>query len=133
MRTLIVEDDFVSRKVLQQFLLPFGECDVSVDGMEALKAFQDAFEKGQPYELICLDVMMPALDGHAVLKGIRSFESERGVEISKGAKVIMTTALDDSSNVLGAFREGCEAYVVKPLDKQKLYHELRKLELIEVE
>lgn len=131
MKALIVEDDFTSRKVLLKFLEPYGECDIAVDGKEALEAFIDASEAGEPYDLVFLDIMMPEMDGHGVLKSIRAHESSKGIEGRDVAKVIMTTALDDSSNVLEAFKSGCEAYVVKPIDKETLYHEMKKLGIIE--
>ena len=131
MKALIVEDDSTNRMVLQKFLEPHAECRCAVDGKEALQAFKEAFEQGTPYELVCLDIMMPEIDGHAVLKQIREFEEESGVSAPEAAKIIMTTALDNSSNVLGAFRSGCEAYIVKPINKHTLYHEMRKLGLIE--
>lgn len=130
MKALIVEDDFTNRKVLQQLLQPYAECDIAVDGQEALMAFKKAYETDVPYDLICLDIMMPELDGHQVLKEIRSYETERDIRYPKGVKVIMTTALDDPGNVLGAFRQGCEAYVVKPISKTQLVHEMTKLGLI---
>ena len=39
MRILIVEDDFVGRKIMHQLLLEYGQCDVAVDGLEAVKAY----------------------------------------------------------------------------------------------
>ena len=130
MKMLIVEDDFTTRKILLKFLQPFGECDVAVDGQEALVAYKEALASNDPYRLICLDIMMPELDGHGVLKSIRDIEAAQGVAATEAAKIVMTTALGDSSNVLGAFKGGCEGYVVKPIDKQRLLAELRKLDLI---
>jgi two-component system chemotaxis response regulator CheY len=42
----------------------------------------------------------------------------------------MTTALGDSRNVMGAFRAGCEAYLVKPIRKERLLEEMEKLGLL---
>lgn len=131
MKVLIVEDDFSSRKIMLNFLSPFGECDVAIDGREAVSAFIEAYEQGAPYNLVCLDIMMPEMDGHAVLKQMRAYEEEKNLDEKRAAKVVMTTALDDSSNVLGAFKSGCGAYIVKPIDKQRLLQEIRKLGLIE--
>ena len=50
MKTLIVEDDFTSRRLLQRFLAPFSDCDVAVNGKEAVEAFRLALEAGQPYD-----------------------------------------------------------------------------------
>ena len=131
MRMIVVEDDFVSRRLLCAFLQPCGSCDVAVDGVEAVKAFEMAFDEGNPYDLACLDIMMPNMNGHEALKKLREIEREKGIEAGFGAKIIMTTALGDSKNVMLAFKAECDSYIVKPVDKAKLIEELKKLELIE--
>jgi two-component system, chemotaxis family, chemotaxis protein CheY len=129
MKCLIVEDDFVGRKLMQKYLSDYGECDVAVDGEEAVEAFKLAIENKLPYDLICLDIMMPNMNGHEALSAIREIESWHGINGLDGVKVIMTTALGDSENVMGSFREGCEAYIVKPIKKDALLHEIEKLGL----
>ena len=130
MRILIAEDDLASRKFLSKFLSAYGECDITIDGMEALEAFMLAWDEGKPYELICLDIMMPELDGIKTLKTIRDIEGQKGVEESKRAKIIMTTALNDTESVNFALRAGCEAYAAKPIDTKKLVQVMKKLNLI---
>jgi two-component system chemotaxis response regulator CheY len=127
MKCLIVEDEFMSRKLLQVYLSDYGHCFVAVNGQEAVEAFREALEENEPYDLIFLDIMMPEMDGHDTLEVIRRIESEHGIAGLDGVKVIMTTALDDSKNVMGAFRNGCEAYLVKPIEKKNLLEELEKL------
>jgi two-component system, chemotaxis family, chemotaxis protein CheY len=129
MRILIAEDDLASRKFLSKFLATYGECDITIDGMEALEAFMMAWDEGKPYELICLDIMMPELDGVKTLKTIRDIESQKGVEESKRAKIIMTTALNDTESVSYALGAGCEAYAAKPIDTKKLVEVMKKLGL----
>ena len=131
MRILIVEDDFVGRKVMHQVLLEYGECDIAVDGLEAVKAFDLAWNSGKPYDVIFLDIMMPNMSGHEALKIIRDKERERGVLPAREVKVIMTSALDDVKNVTQSFFQGgASAYLVKPIERRKIIDELRKLELI---
>lgn len=130
MKGLIVEDDFTSRKLLLAFLGKHGSCDVAVDGKEAINAFETAFREGEPYDLICLDIMMPEIDGHGVLRSIRDFEEKNNVRPEKRVKIVMTSALGDPKNVLNAFQSGCEAYLEKPLDKSSLMTELQKLGLV---
>jgi two-component system, chemotaxis family, chemotaxis protein CheY len=130
MKILIAEDDLASRKFLFKFLSTYGDCDITVDGMEALDAFMLAWDEGTPYELICLDIMMPNLDGIKTLKAIRDIEKQKGVEKSSRSKVIMTTALNEKENVYTAFENGCEAFASKPIDTQKLTEVMKKLELI---
>ena len=131
MRILIVEDDLASRKFLSKFLSAYGECDITIDGMEALEAFMMAWDEGKPYDLICLDIMMPELDGVRTLKTIRDIENQKGVEELKCVKIIMTTALNDTGSVLSAFDTGCEAYAAKPIDTKKLVEVMKKLNLIQ--
>lgn len=133
MRILIAEDDFASRKMLQKFLSRYGECDVTVDGMEAIDAFLMAMEDEEPYDLICLDIMMPVMDGYQALKGIRDIEKEKGILQEKAAKIIMITALNEEQNVKMAFDIGCTVYAPKPVDFEKLKKLMVKLELIEEE
>lgn len=70
MKILLAEDDFVTRKFMVGFLSKYGECDVTVDGMEAVDAFMMALEDGEPYDLVCLDIMMPVMDGYQALMGL---------------------------------------------------------------
>ncbi len=130
MRILIVEDDLVSRRFLQKFLSRFGECDVVVDGMEALDAFLYSLKENVPYRLICLDIMMPKVDGIKVLKTIRELEAQKGILPQDRSKVIMTTALNGMEMVQKAFELGCEGFASKPLDTEKLVEVMEKLGLI---
>ncbi|ABX43877.1 response regulator [Lachnoclostridium phytofermentans] len=130
MKILIAEDDFASRKFMLRFLSQYGECDITVDGMEAVDAFTMALESNEPYDLVCLDIMMPALDGYQALKGIRDLEKEKGIPEEKQAKIIMTTALSEGRNVTKAFELGCVAYAGKPIDQTKFENVLKKLELL---
>ncbi len=130
MRILIAEDDFASRKALLRFLSAYGECDVTVDGMEAIDAYLMALEEDNPYDLVCLDVMMPIMDGYQALKNIRDIEKEKNIPEDERAKVIMTTALNEEKNVKKAFELGCTVYCAKPVDMEKLKGMLEKLGLI---
>ena len=63
MRILIAEDDFASRLFMKKFLSKYGDCDVAVDGIEAIDAYLNSIQEGQVYDLICLDIMMPKVYG----------------------------------------------------------------------
>ncbi|MBQ8280189.1 MAG: response regulator [Roseburia sp.] len=130
MKILLAEDDFVTRKYMSNFLSKYGECDVTVDGMEAVDAFMMALEDGEPYDLVCLDIMMPVMDGYQALVGIRNLEKERGIPAENAVKVIMTTALNEEKNVKMAFELGCTIYSGKPIDQERFDQALKKLGLI---
>jgi CheY-like chemotaxis protein/HPt (histidine-containing phosphotransfer) domain-containing protein len=130
MKYLIVEDDFAARKLLQRYLVGYGECDFAANGIEAVAAFKDSLDKRQPYNLICLDVMMPQMDGQETLKEIRKIEYERNIRGLDCAKIVMTTALNDSKNVKRAFNEQCDGYLVKPIERSVLIAKLIELGII---
>lgn len=129
MRLLVVEDEFVGRRVLTRLLEPYGRVEVAVDGVEAIEAVKASLEEGEPYALICLDVMMPRLDGHGTLQQIRALEQERGLRLGRGAKIIMVSGLQDKETVLASFRGSGDAFLVKPVDPVKLVETLERLGL----
>ena len=133
MKCLVVEDDFTARKLLQTYLREYADCDVAVNGKEAIQAFSDALENSQPYDLICLDISMPEMNGQEALEKIRQLEKQRDIILGDGVKIVMTTAFDDKDNIMTAFRVGCESYLVKPVSQKKLFVELEKLGLLQTE
>lgn len=131
MKILIAEDDMTSRKFLSKFLSQYGECDLVVDGLEAIDAYLMALKEKAPYGLICLDIMMPKVDGVKVLKAIRDLEIQKGILPEKRSKVIMTTALAEAGFVNKAFEYDCDAYASKPIDTKKFIEVMDKLGLID--
>lgn len=131
MKTLIVEDDFLARSLISTLLSEYGICHVAVNGKEALDAIERAYDENDPYDLVCLDIMMPVMDGQQALLKLRELELQRGIRGLDTTKVIMVTSIDDSKNIMKAFRQGqCEAYLTKPLDRNKLIRHIKDLGLI---
>ena len=128
MKILIAEDDFVSRTLLQEIMSIYGTCHVASNGQEALDAFAEIVDSDNPYELICLDIMMPVMDGQEALKKIRELEHQKGIGGSDAVKIIMTTALDDPKNIMQALVKGsCDGYLTKPIDPDEMNKLLAKL------
>ncbi|TVR14108.1 MAG: response regulator [Planctomycetota bacterium] len=130
MKSLVVEDDFVCRKTLSSMLQGFGDCDIASDGVEAVEAVQLALNEKTPYDLICLDIQMPNLDGHGTLTQVRGLERDAGIPVGRGAKIIMTTAMNDKENIFSAFRGNADAYLTKPIVLERLRGELLNLGLL---
>lgn len=131
MKVLIVEDDYTSGVLMQKYLNEYGTSHTVLDGQAAVDAFRKAVEAGDSYDLICLDIMLPRMDGQDVLKQIRALEEEHGLLGKKAAKIIMTTALGDPQTIIKAFHEQCDGYLTKPIMKEKLLEEIAKLGLLE--
>ncbi len=131
MKTLIVEDDFTSRLLLQEYLKDYGSLHVAVNGVEAVDAVSIALENGDPYDLICMDIMMPEMDGHSALRELRMLEEIREIPPSRRAKIIMTTALGSMKDVMEAYNDACDGYLLKPIVRAVFLKELHDLGLIE--
>src|SRR5260221_294049 len=63
MKALVVDDDLITRIVLQEILSGYAEVHSCVDGSEAVLAYRRALERDDPYDLVCMDVLMPVMGG----------------------------------------------------------------------
>ncbi len=120
MRTLIVEDDVTSRKLMESLLAKYGECDSVEDGIEAIVAHRMAICEDNPYDLICLDLNLPDVDGLMVLRKIRWYEETKCPGELERTKIFVTTSSADRNIVKKAISLGCDNYILKPLNRDKL-------------
>jgi len=127
MRILIVDDDPINQKYLNAMLASYGEIEMAADGVQATEIFERELQSQQPFDVIFLDIMMPKMDGHETLHAIREMEISHGLDPNKRVKVVMVTALGDKENVLSAFSEGIEYYLVKPFKQSKVFQLMEEL------
>lgn len=127
MKILFAEDDYASRKFTSAFLKKYGEVDTTINGDEAIAAFQMAIEDKEYYDLVCLDVMMPGTDGIEALYKIREIEKKASIPTEKKAKIVMISALSDETYVGEAYELGCDGYAFKPLEIDSFETLLKKL------
>jgi two-component system chemotaxis response regulator CheY len=130
MRSLIVEDDATSRLLLVELLAPLKTVQDFDSGPPALKVVEDGLRNKQLFDLVCLDIMLPDMDGQQILRRIRDAEERAGYPIGRGSKIVMTTALRDKDNIMNAFRGSCDGYLTKPIEKARLFERLRELALL---
>ncbi len=132
MKILIAEDTPVNQVLLADFLKPYGECHIASDGCEAVAMFEKSLEANvQRYDLLCLDIMMPKMDGQVALQKIRQMEKDKGIVANDCVKILMITALDDSENIMQALVKGkCEGYLTKPVSRATLQDQLVTLGLV---
>ena len=106
MNILIAEDDENSRALLTRIITKKFKCRVfeAKDGLEALSLVHSVSP-----DLLILDVMMPILDGTAVLKAIRSDP------VHSALPVIISSALDEKQTVMDLLNLGVSDYLLKPL------------------
>ncbi|MCE1226221.1 MAG: response regulator [Geobacteraceae bacterium] len=127
MRSLIVDDDAMGRLMLASFLEELGPCDQAENGQQALEQIDAAITAGAPYNLICLDIVMPIMDGTATLHGIRERDQQQGMR----TKVFMISACSSPQDIEDAFFEGdCDDYIVKPFQREAVTQMLQRHKLI---
>lgn len=115
MRVLLVEDSVVLADALRGHLGRHGHaCDVAVDGQVAL-----SYLDGYAYDAMVLDLMLPRLDGFAVLTELR----RRGSALP----VLVLSARDQVDDRVRALDAGADDYLVKPFALDELLARLRAL------
>lgn len=123
-KVLLVEDDFLVRKMMYSFLSEFTKCRVAKDGNEAIQAVTESYmgPDPEPFSLILMDVMMPIIDGLRATRAIRELERAKGAGYTHArAEIVVTSAADDLKAMHETCREcGADSYVPKPMDRSQL-------------
>jgi two-component system chemotaxis response regulator CheY len=127
-KSLVAEDDATNRALLQTFLSRYGECQIAEDGKQAVQAVKAAREERMSFDLVCMDLRMPVMDGLEAIREIRA--QEKAVAAFKTAKIFVTTAHSDMESITAAMEGRCDAYLIKPIDTEKLLAELKAIGLV---
>src|ERR1700693_92286 len=107
---LVVDDEEAIREVVSTMLESKGyHCTAVQNGRVA----QDQVKKTTP-DLVLSDMIMPEMDGIRLLEWMRQYDPE--------VPVIMVTAIHDISTALEAIRRGAYDYILKPFEKDQLFH-----------
>lgn len=120
---LVVEDNFENQQLLVEILRDHAHCETASNGKEAIEKYNSALSN-QPYDLILLDVEMPEIGGLELLRKIRQSEEAADIPLGEGVSIIMVTA--HKKPFLDAFYQGCNDYLVKPIDANKLIQKIEK-------
>lgn len=125
-RFLLVDDDPVSLQKLKIILSELGECETATSGNEAVGYFVRNFNANTPFDLVALDIGLPDVKGTDVLMRLRQFEQSFAGK-SKRAKIIMITSHSDRESVQKSLKNGCNGYLVKPFNEDRIYDKLAEL------
>ncbi len=115
MRLLLIEDHAVLRESLVRGLSSLGYAvDATGDGHEGLW-----YAQNHPYDAIVLDLMLPGMDGLALLRQLRSSQN--------ATPVLVVTARDSIAERVTGLDEGADDYMVKPFAFDELAARIRAL------
>ncbi len=129
MKVLVAEDDVASGKFMEKLLAKYGEVIVARDGIAAVDEFVNAVNNNARFDLVCMDIMMPKIDGYKALASIRDAERKLGLARDSRCKVIMISALDEGFDANYA-SDDYEEYICKPIDIIKFDGLIKKLGLV---
>ena len=115
-RTLIVDDNAVNRRVLEELVSGWSMRPSSVgSGAAAIAAMEQAVAVRDPFVLVLLDAMMPGMDGFAVAEKIRARP-----EMAKAA-IMMLSSADSGGDAARCRAVGIHNYLRKPVASPELY------------
>ncbi len=114
-RSLIVDDSAVNRRIFVEQLRGWGMEPTAVDGgTAAIAALADARARGLPYQLVLLDANMPDLDGFQVAEQIAADKAYAG------ATIMMLTSSGQYGDAARCHQLGIASYLIKPVDGLEL-------------
>lgn len=122
-RILIVEDDEVSRHLLQGILKENAVCDEAHNGIQGWKLYNKSLKQTK-YDLMLLDVEMPKMDGLRLITLIRELERFEGVEKGRELPVVVVTGHKDK--IKEAMAAGCNDFLLKPICTEELLHRVSR-------
>ncbi len=131
-RYLIIEDDALSRKVLENFFSEFARCDTAEEGATGYGLFEQAILENEPYDLICTDITMPGLNGHELIRKIRDREQSLPIHGYMRTTIFVISASNCSKDMESALLDSdCDDYIVKPFRPEMLKALLEKYNLLD--
>ncbi len=118
-RTLVVEDNSINQKVAKRMLERLGcEVEIASDGREAVDRVREA-----EYDIVFMDIQMPVMDGFQATAAIR----EASDEVVASLPVVAMTAFTMAGDRERCLDAGMDGYVGKPINRERLVAELRRL------
>ena len=120
LRVLGIDDNQTNRKVLSKMIEGFGcRIDTASSGNSGVEMLYNAYQEGNPYHIVLLDMQMPGMDGEQTAQKIKNDP------LIKNVQIIILTSMGQRGDAARLESMGCAAYLVKPVKQQMLFDTLR--------
>ena len=127
---LAVDDDELVRLDAVMQLSPVGRVAAGGSGAEALEKVRNALDEGRGFDVILMDVLMPARSGLQAVNDLVSLFNERRLPLEKRPRIIMLSNVEERDTMIDAlYACGADHYITKPLDAGKFIAALAELGL----
>ncbi|MFN3243796.1 MAG: PleD family two-component system response regulator [Planctomycetota bacterium] len=114
---MVIDDERTARTELALLLARWGRVEEAESAQQGLTKIREAMAASDPYSLVCVDLCMPGEGGLEALNAIRDLDERSGTDRTE---VVMVTSSDDKHDVIEAFRQQADAYLVKPVSAAKI-------------
>ena len=127
MKTLVIDAEEAIKQSICGIFVENGVCDGAGDGLMGLELLKQAFSINQPYRVVVLDIVLPKVDGHTIIKKIRQWELEKGIDPLNEATILVVSRRRDEPTILKAFRNGATGWISKPVAIEEIVNKLNNL------
>jgi DNA-binding NarL/FixJ family response regulator len=125
MRIIMIDDIMMNILVMKQAAKSLGTVDGFQDTQAGLAAIRDAYQRGEPYDLLFLDILMPTRNGLEVLKDAQALGAE--FPPTNRTKVVMVTSSAERESFTQAMHLGAAGYILKPFQPTRILDEVHRL------
>ena len=127
MKILILDDEIAALTKMKALFSAYGECTMTTSADQALRLFENALQSDAPFELVTIDIHLSQASGLDILESMSKLEVQSNA--SKSLKM-MVTASGTKANLVKAYTNGCDGFLVKPVKRDVLEEKLRSLGLV---
>jgi len=131
LNVLTVDDDALIQIDLAQLLLPLARTRTAASGSEALATVEESLRKGERFQCIFMDVMMPGQNGLDTVSRLVELFNTRRIPMAERPKIVMLSSVDERDTQIDAlYACGADYFLLKPLDEPALTKALCELGLL---
>ena len=112
--------DQSTQTLIEKIIGENAECIICSTSMEGIEKFVDHMVAFDPFDVVLVDINLPDLNGVHTLRLLRRFEDVKGIVSNRKSKIIMMTGTADEENVKGSLKNGCDQFLIKPVNKEKV-------------
>ncbi|MEZ6038377.1 MAG: response regulator [Planctomycetota bacterium] len=119
MRMLVIDDQMTTRMLLRCMLETYGEVVEAKAGAEGVEMFGAALTAGAPFQMVCVDLGLPDIDGNQVLEQLRAAEVQH--RASAPATIVVVSGNDTDEARSDALERSADAYLTKPVSYESMF------------